>query len=260
MPEKYLVKDEGPVSYFSMIPHLIDDSSLSSYAIRLYLHFKRVAGDNGKCWQSQSTLQKACLMSNRTIVKAKRELVKEGFIVVTLDIIQGHPQHIISIVDVWGKNEGVYRCTSTPDLSSIGAKEHPTSVYNDTSKNTQRRKTINNTIRKEKPVQRTSTGYVALMQSYLGYPDKTDIDPIPNPAKEAMFIAKMIRRGFDWEQVFYTWKDKVDTRGQFVSMQWVNEDIGRRGKMLDTATGEVKDTQDSFAKYHNQKHAHMVQR
>lgn len=133
--ENYQIKDDGPVSYFSMIPHLVDDASLSAFAYRMYGHLKRVTGENGKCWQSQATLEKACQMSNRTVVKAKRELIKAGFITVTLDIVSGHPGHIITIVDLWKQNENVYRCKSAPDVSSIGVEQHPKSIENNTPKN-----------------------------------------------------------------------------------------------------------------------------
>lgn len=78
---------------------------------------------------------------------------------------------------------------------------------------------------------------IAEMQKFLGFPEpnyprrfKSDKDPIPNPAKEAGFIGKMKKRGFSWEEIFGLWKEKVVSRnGEFVSMQWVNEDIGKKG-------------------------------
>lgn len=70
---------------------------------------------------------------------------------------------------------------------------------------------------------------IAQMQKYLGFPEKTDKDPIPNPAKEAKFIKKMLVRGFTPEDIFACWKSKVDQRGgEFVSMVWTNEDIGKK--------------------------------
>lgn len=70
---------------------------------------------------------------------------------------------------------------------------------------------------------------IAQMQRYLGFPEKTDKDPIPNPAKEAGFIKKMLARGFTRDDILTCWKSKVDRRGgEFVSMTWVNEDIGKK--------------------------------
>jgi len=71
----------------------------------------------------------------------------------------------------------------------------------------------------------------AEMRSYLGYPDKTDKDPIPSYGKEGQAIKRMMTRGFTREEVTSCWKQKVDARGgEFVSMTWVNIDIGKPQK------------------------------
>lgn len=69
------------------------------------------------------------------------------------------------------------------------------------------------------------------MRTYLGFPDKTEKDPIPNYGKEGQAIKRMLTRGFTREEVTGCWKQKVDARGgEFVSMTWVNEDIGKGKK------------------------------
>lgn len=68
------------------------------------------------------------------------------------------------------------------------------------------------------------------MRTYLGYPDKVKEDPIPSYGKEGQAIKRMLTRGFTREEVTGCWKQKVDARGgEFVSMTWVNEDIGKPG-------------------------------
>ncbi|MBA7683424.1 hypothetical protein ES703_91788 [subsurface metagenome] len=67
----------------------------------------------------------------------------------------------------------------------------------------------------------------AKMQKTLGYPDKTNKDPIPNYGKEAKAIDRMLARGYSEEDIIKAWKTKVEARGVFVSMVWVNEDIGK---------------------------------
>jgi hypothetical protein len=65
------------------------------------------------------------------------------------------------------------------------------------------------------------------MRRFFGYPDKTDKDPIPNPAKEGQFIKKMFSRHFTQDEILNCWKLKVQQRrGGFVSMVLINEDIG----------------------------------
>ena len=70
----------------------------------------------------------------------------------------------------------------------------------------------------------------AEMRSYLGYPDRVKEDPIPSYGKEGQAIKRMLTRGFTREEVTGCWKQKVDARdGEFISMTWVNQDIGKKG-------------------------------
>jgi len=71
----------------------------------------------------------------------------------------------------------------------------------------------------------------AEMRGYLGYPDKVSQDPIPSYGKEGQAIKRMLTRGFTREEILACWKGKVSQRGgEFISMIWVNEDIGQTGK------------------------------
>jgi len=61
--------------------------------------------------------------------------------------------------------------------------------------------------------------------------EKGAIDPIPNYGKEGKAIKRMLTRGFTREEILACWKGKVSQRGgEFTSMTWVNEDIGKTGK------------------------------
>ena len=79
----------------------------------------------------------------------------------------------------------------------------------------------------------------AAIQKEFGYPEKTDKDPIPNYGKEAKAIDRMLARGYSEDEILAAWKNKVRARGEFVSMVWVNEDMGklerpRQAKLLPT--------------------------
>ena len=67
-------------------------------------------------------------------------------------------------------------------------------------------------------------------------------DPIPNYGKEGKAIKRMLTRGFTREEILACWRSKVSQRGgEFVSMVWVNEDIGnfvRGGEPLPTVKPE----------------------
>jgi len=92
----------------------------------------------------------------------------------------------------------------------------------------------------------------SVMRQFLGYPEdgvfrgegnssaaaggrqgeiKKAKDPIPNYGKEGKAIIRMLTRGFTREEILACWKGKVSQRGgEFVSMTWVNEDIGKPEK------------------------------
>lgn len=111
---KYKISDSGDGrKYFTMMPNVIDDMHLSPFAFRLYLHLKRVAGDDGKCYQSTETLSKACEMSAGSVSKAKLELVSKSLI--EIKIISGDHgefyRHEITIIDIWKINAETFACS-----------------------------------------------------------------------------------------------------------------------------------------------------
>lgn len=71
---------DPPRHYFAMIPNIVDDMGLSAAAVRLYLHVKRVTGENGVCFQSYKKKSEVCRLDVRTVKKAEKELEKQGLI------------------------------------------------------------------------------------------------------------------------------------------------------------------------------------
>jgi hypothetical protein len=86
------------------LPNLVDDMQLSVYAFRLYVRIKRVAQDEGSCWQSARTLAAACCMSPGQVSKAKEELARRGLIVRQTKTVRGGQVDDITIVDIWPEN------------------------------------------------------------------------------------------------------------------------------------------------------------
>lgn len=121
MSNDYHIRDAGdPRRYYTMIPNMVDDADLSVYAFRLYVHFKRVAGDDGTCWQSVGTLAKACKMSVGSIHNARKEL--EGAGLVRLEIVDnprgGRDFIRVTIMDIWGENASKYSTTSSREIAT----------------------------------------------------------------------------------------------------------------------------------------------
>jgi len=111
----YQIRDESdPRRYYTQIPNIVDDSGLSVHAFRLYVHLKRVAGDDGSCWQSVTTLANACKMSRGIVGKARDELEIANLIKTErVDNPHGGRDFItIVITDIWKMNMDLY--TSSP--------------------------------------------------------------------------------------------------------------------------------------------------
>lgn len=238
MPEQYLIREEGRHTHFTQVPNKVDDMGLAATTVRLYLHLKRVAGEYGRCFQSQDTLADHCSMGTRTVTRAKAELLKAGLITISVEIIAGRKCHVITIVDIWEENDAYFQMLAVSKDTAPMSDDIGHMPNNMPKKNPLRRTHKEDNSSALKNTQKLSPNpKIAEMQKHLGYPEPNFVcrldahgkDPIPNPAKEAMFIKKMEARGFDWDKdIWSQWCFKVTSRGgEFVSMQWVNEDIGK---------------------------------
>ena len=118
---EYTIKDEGDLrKYYCQIPNMIDDMNLTPYAFRLYVHLKRVAAEDGTCWQSTTTLATSCKMSMGSISTAKNELVEAKLIIVQ-EVKKpggGRKAHHITIIDKWRENMEKYATTSPHELAT----------------------------------------------------------------------------------------------------------------------------------------------
>jgi len=111
-------------------------------------------------------------------------------------------------------------------------KEVPESNHRLTTENNQR-VTESSSLKKRAP-KLHSRPIFAEIQKEFGFPEKTQKDPIPNYGKEAKAIDRMLKRGYSEAEILEAWRTKVKARGEFVSMVWVNEDIGKSGRPKQT--------------------------
>lgn len=103
--QKTRSRDRSSLRHYRIeLPNMIDDLGLSVYAFRLYVHLKRVAEDEGSCWQSARTLATACNMSSGQVSKAKDELEAQGLITRHIKMVRGGIGDDITIVDIWPRN------------------------------------------------------------------------------------------------------------------------------------------------------------
>lgn len=122
------VRDAGDSRrYFTQLPNIIDDADLSVYAFRLYVHLKRVAGEDGKCIQSERTLAKACHMSAGSINNAKKVLEKAELIQIEI-ITNEHGEFDsdeITIMDIWRENMNHYSACSLHEQELLTTRAGP---------------------------------------------------------------------------------------------------------------------------------------
>jgi hypothetical protein len=81
---------------------------------------------------------------------------------------------------------------------------------------------------KIKPPKLSKVPIFASVQSFLGFPEKTDKDPIPNYGKESRFIDRMKKRGYSEDEILAYWKQRMTAAGMVYVEAWkINEDIGK---------------------------------
>lgn len=139
---EYKVKDNGDTrKYYTQVPNIVDDLIMSVYAFRLYVHLKRVASDDGTCWQSTRTLAAHCNMSLGSVTKAKEELKSLSLITIELVKDKKGEHHEIKIVDIWPENMKRYACSCGEHPCSCGERTcSPGEPKNNPNKNNHRKK------------------------------------------------------------------------------------------------------------------------
>jgi hypothetical protein len=97
--------------YFTAIPNMIlDHPELDIYDQMLYIHIKRIAGDNGQCWASICYLAGKMKVSKYRIQKSLQKLLNLGLIkhAGTKKGKRGRPKNVYEIVDIWELNVNYY--------------------------------------------------------------------------------------------------------------------------------------------------------
>lgn len=140
------VRDSGGLhKYRTEIPNMVLDMGLDAYTFRLYCHLKRVAGDEGMCWQSTRTISEATNMSVGQVSKSKKVLEEKGLITCE----RGGPttSDSVTIIDVWLKNMEVYskRSQRSPHEHERSPDEHERSPH-EPKKNHSKKNQVKNTV------------------------------------------------------------------------------------------------------------------
>ncbi len=122
--ENTLIQDLSTPRHYTMFPRIVVEmSNLSHTAVRLYLWYKSVCGQDGQCYQSLTTISKGCSMRRAAVIKSRKELEEVQLITIKRKKKRdGSERILISIVDVWKENNekhdkerrGYDRATESP--------------------------------------------------------------------------------------------------------------------------------------------------
>jgi predicted transcriptional regulator len=96
--------------YFTATPNMIlDHPELDIYDAMLYIHIKRIAGENGQCWASIRYLAGKMKVSKSQVQKSLQKLLKLGLIRhAGTRKIKTRPRNVYEIVDIWEMNVNYY--------------------------------------------------------------------------------------------------------------------------------------------------------
>lgn len=122
------IRLDGEPRYFAMIPNMATDD-LNPFQLALYVHYKRVAGENGQCEEGTRTTAQKTKMSMGKVNTTRRELAALGYIVLTEPATKNNPKETITIdiVNRWAENSARY------DKKHGAAHEVNTNEGDDTS-------------------------------------------------------------------------------------------------------------------------------
>ena len=106
--DKFKIIDKsGDRKYFTIVPNYIVNHS-TIYEQSLYLYMKRVAGEEGTCWESPINIAKKLGVDPKTIRKYKKKLVERGWIEIVGTHRKTKPTIEYRIVDLWELNARYY--------------------------------------------------------------------------------------------------------------------------------------------------------
>jgi hypothetical protein len=196
-----------------------------------------------KAWAEQF----AYLWSESTLKRIFARLEKAGYLVsgrfnksnidrtkwyrVNYEALNRLCQNEPSIVSNWpngtGQVDPMDSVKLTPSGQARRTHEKPAPESNQSKTPESNNKEVSSSSKKPRIPKLHSRPIFAEMQKVFGYPETTDKDPIPNYGKEAKAIDRMTKRGYSEADILAAWKKKVKARGEFVSMVFVNEDIGK---------------------------------
>lgn len=111
MSEKQSVQDDGSFGQYAIIIPLMADDDLNAAQMRLYVHYKRLYAEKGKCEESVRETEKVTGMSKYLVQKTRDELAELSYIAVEKPTKEqarkGQTVHV-TLIDRWAENVSRY--------------------------------------------------------------------------------------------------------------------------------------------------------
>jgi len=102
-----IIDKSGDRKYFTIIPNYIVNHS-TVYEQAIYLYMKRVAGEEGTCWESPINIAKKLGVDPKTVRKYQKRLVERGWIEEVGKAGKTKPTIEYKIIDLWELNARHY--------------------------------------------------------------------------------------------------------------------------------------------------------
>lgn len=104
----------------TQIPNIVDDLGLNPYERTLYVHYKRVCGENpgAYCFEATKTTAQKVKMSTGQVSEARKSLALRGLV-----IVQESRPVVVTIVNIWELNTAFYKLEHRPDVDGWGVEQ-----------------------------------------------------------------------------------------------------------------------------------------
>lgn len=105
----------APPPHRTQIPNIVDDLGLDPYERALYVHYKRVCGENqgAYCFEATRTTAGKVKMSTGQVSLARKSLAERGLIIVQAE---SRPV-VVTVVNIWEINTSFYKLEYRPDVT-----------------------------------------------------------------------------------------------------------------------------------------------
>lgn len=134
MTNESYFEEEKPAHYWhTQIPNCLDDAELDPHEFRVYLHIKRICGeDGGKCFQSHKNMADHCKMSERKLQMCLKNLCKVNE-KLQMPLLRkqerkkkdGSPDtSLYTVINIWNVNTKLYSKENNTEKKEGGGVVH----------------------------------------------------------------------------------------------------------------------------------------